>query len=107
MLGHRKKANGHITDWQRPSLVFRFPASGSHVFLMTVRSRQCLIHISVQAYYITVFGAIALACGQYPGHNASLSVILHFRTGQAKGLSLHSTLFELGAFHIEGKFADA
>ena len=40
--GYGKKANGHIADWQRPSLVFRFPASGSHVFLMTVRSQQCL-----------------------------------------------------------------
>lgn len=42
MLGHRKKANGHIIDSQRLSLAFRVPASGSHVFLRMVRSQQCL-----------------------------------------------------------------
>jgi len=61
MLGYGKKANGHITDWKRPSLVFRFPASGSHVLLMTVRSRQCLFVFRYRAI-ITPFLAQLPRC---------------------------------------------
>jgi len=42
LLGCGQVEYGQFTDRQGASLAFRFPASGSLGFMMTIRSRQCL-----------------------------------------------------------------